>query len=229
MDGETFDDLVKRLTQTRLSRVAAVRGVLASAVVGLTGATRAEETAARKRAKGKGKKARRKRGRGSATSRPRRSPRSRSAITGRPSRSRSRRCRGTSSTATPWARVALPPPVPARVLPRPLLLWVRWWRLVLLRKRPLAAATASRKSSVASPTSSAATAPSARNVATPTRHAASGNVATPDRHVILNSGASTTTNRCAGGGHPRGRRCDAPLTPPRSAAAAHPAAQPQAA
>ena len=55
MEGETFDDLVKRLTQTRLSRVAAVRGVLASAVVGLTGATRAAETAARKRGKGKGK------------------------------------------------------------------------------------------------------------------------------------------------------------------------------
>ena len=44
MDGEHFDSLVKRLTQTRLSRSAAVRGVLASAVVGLTGATRTDAT-----------------------------------------------------------------------------------------------------------------------------------------------------------------------------------------
>ena len=38
-------------------------------------------------------------------------PRSRSAIRGRPSPSRPRRCRPTSSTATPWARVVRPPPV----------------------------------------------------------------------------------------------------------------------
>ena len=48
MDGERFDSLVKRLTQTRLTRWEALRGVLASAVVGLTGAARAEETAAKK-------------------------------------------------------------------------------------------------------------------------------------------------------------------------------------
>ena len=59
MEGETFDELVKRLTQTRLSRFDALRGVLASAVVGLTGATRAAETAARSgpraRARARGK------------------------------------------------------------------------------------------------------------------------------------------------------------------------------
>ena len=49
MDGDTFDDLVKRLTQTRLSRVDALRGMLASAVVGLTGAPLADETDARKK------------------------------------------------------------------------------------------------------------------------------------------------------------------------------------
>ena len=37
MDGDTFDALVKRLTQTRLSRVEALRGMLASAAVGLAG------------------------------------------------------------------------------------------------------------------------------------------------------------------------------------------------
>jgi hypothetical protein len=52
MDDQHFDDLAKRLTQTRLSRFAVVRGVLVSAVVGLTGVTRAAETAARKRGKG---------------------------------------------------------------------------------------------------------------------------------------------------------------------------------
>ena len=39
MDGGTFDDLVKRLTQTRLRRADALRGVLASAAVGLAGVT----------------------------------------------------------------------------------------------------------------------------------------------------------------------------------------------
>jgi hypothetical protein len=66
MDDQHFDDLVKRLTQTRLSRFAAVRGVLASAVVGLTGATRADATAAKTKGdagkkggkKGKGKEQR---------------------------------------------------------------------------------------------------------------------------------------------------------------------------
>lgn len=56
MDDQHFDDLVKRLTQTRLSRSAAVRGVLAGAVAGLTAAARAEETTARKRGKGKAKR-----------------------------------------------------------------------------------------------------------------------------------------------------------------------------
>ena len=48
MDGEHFDSLVKRLTQTRLTRWEALRGVLASAVVGLTAATRTDDTAAKK-------------------------------------------------------------------------------------------------------------------------------------------------------------------------------------
>jgi hypothetical protein len=55
MDDQHFDDLVKRLTQTRLSRVAALRGVLASAVVGLTGATRADATAAKPKGDAAGK------------------------------------------------------------------------------------------------------------------------------------------------------------------------------
>ena len=59
MEGETFDDLVKRLTEARLTRLDALRGVLASAAVGLAGATlSAEETAAKKQGKGKGKKKR---------------------------------------------------------------------------------------------------------------------------------------------------------------------------
>jgi hypothetical protein len=57
MEGETFDDLVKRLTAARLSRLDALRGVLASAAVGLAGATRSPaETAAKKPGKGKGRK-----------------------------------------------------------------------------------------------------------------------------------------------------------------------------
>ena len=57
MDGETFDNLVKRLTQARLTRLDALRGVLASAAVGLAGATlSAEETVAKKQGKGKGRK-----------------------------------------------------------------------------------------------------------------------------------------------------------------------------
>ena len=40
MDGPTFDDLVKRLTQARLTRGALLRGVVASAVGGVLGATR---------------------------------------------------------------------------------------------------------------------------------------------------------------------------------------------
>ena len=51
MDGEHFDSLVKRLTQTRLTRWEALRGVLASAVVGLTAATRTDATAAKKQTK----------------------------------------------------------------------------------------------------------------------------------------------------------------------------------
>jgi hypothetical protein len=55
MEGETFDDLVKRLTATRLSRLDALRGLLASAAVGLTGATLAAADA-RKKSKAAGKK-----------------------------------------------------------------------------------------------------------------------------------------------------------------------------
>ena len=35
MDDRQFDDLVKRLTQSRLTRLAALRGVAASALAGL--------------------------------------------------------------------------------------------------------------------------------------------------------------------------------------------------
>src|SRR5829696_6557187 len=45
MDGPTFDDLVKRLTQKRMTRVALLRGVVGSAVGGVAGATRAEARA----------------------------------------------------------------------------------------------------------------------------------------------------------------------------------------
>ena len=56
MDGETFDDLVKRLTAARLTRLDALRGLIASAAVGLTGATLGiDETEAKKKAK-RGKK-----------------------------------------------------------------------------------------------------------------------------------------------------------------------------
>ena len=51
MDGERFDRLVKRLTQTRLTRSEALRGVFASAVVGLTVATRTDDSAAKKQGK----------------------------------------------------------------------------------------------------------------------------------------------------------------------------------
>ena len=57
MDGETFDDLVKRLTATRLTRWDALRGLLASAAVGLTGATLAAAVDARKKSKAARKKA----------------------------------------------------------------------------------------------------------------------------------------------------------------------------
>jgi hypothetical protein len=56
MDGEAFDALVKRLTQTRLSRLEAVRGVLATAVVGLPGVFLAADTAAKRKRKGARKK-----------------------------------------------------------------------------------------------------------------------------------------------------------------------------
>jgi hypothetical protein len=45
MDGPTFDVLVKQLTQKRLTRLALLRGVAASALGGVTGATLAEARA----------------------------------------------------------------------------------------------------------------------------------------------------------------------------------------
>ena len=63
MDAETFDTLVKRLTQTRLTRWDALRGLIVGAAVGLTGATPADETGAKKKAKAAGKK----RGKGQQT------------------------------------------------------------------------------------------------------------------------------------------------------------------
>jgi hypothetical protein len=56
MDGATFDDLVKRLMQARVTRSDALRGVLASAAVGLIGATLTKETEAKKKTKQGGKK-----------------------------------------------------------------------------------------------------------------------------------------------------------------------------
>src|SRR3954469_5245459 len=57
MDGEKFDDLVKRLTTARLTRLSALRGLIASRVVGLTRATlAADETEAKKHGKAAGKK-----------------------------------------------------------------------------------------------------------------------------------------------------------------------------
>jgi hypothetical protein len=60
MEGDAFDDLVKRLSQARLTRVDALRGVLASAAVGLIGARLVEETAATTKGKAAGKKGGRK-------------------------------------------------------------------------------------------------------------------------------------------------------------------------
>ena len=57
MDGATFDALVKRLTQTRLSWVEALRGMLASAVVGRPGVFLAADTAAKPTRKGAGSRA----------------------------------------------------------------------------------------------------------------------------------------------------------------------------
>ncbi|MDF3016493.1 MAG: hypothetical protein K0R44_1718, partial [Thermomicrobiales bacterium] len=51
MDGEHFDSLVKRLTQTRLTRWEALRVVLASAALGFTAASRTDDTAAKKQSK----------------------------------------------------------------------------------------------------------------------------------------------------------------------------------
>ena len=51
MDGERFDSLVKRLTQTRLTRWEALRGVLASAALGFTAASLTDDTAAKKQGK----------------------------------------------------------------------------------------------------------------------------------------------------------------------------------
>jgi hypothetical protein len=57
MDGQTFDDLVKRLATIRLTRLVALRGLVTSAAMALTGATlTAEETEAKKKTKAAGKK-----------------------------------------------------------------------------------------------------------------------------------------------------------------------------
>ena len=65
MDSERFDDLVKRITAARLTRLEVLRGVLASAAVGLMGATlSAEAMVAQKQAKGAGKKTGKGKGKG---------------------------------------------------------------------------------------------------------------------------------------------------------------------
>ena len=57
MDGEKFDDLLKRLCATRLTRISALRGLVAGAAAALTGATLASDDAdAKKRGKGKSRK-----------------------------------------------------------------------------------------------------------------------------------------------------------------------------
>src|SRR5262245_24756579 len=58
MDGDTFDELVKRLTQARVTRLEALRGLLAGAAVGLTGATLADDADAKQKRKAAGKKGR---------------------------------------------------------------------------------------------------------------------------------------------------------------------------
>ena len=57
MDGATFDALVKRLTQTRLSRLEALRGVLARPWWASPGASLAADTAAKRKRKGAGSRA----------------------------------------------------------------------------------------------------------------------------------------------------------------------------
>jgi hypothetical protein len=75
VEGKTFDELIKRLTAARLSRLDALRGVLASAAVGLAGATLAtEETAAKKGGKGKGRKGKGRKGKGKGKGKAERQP-----------------------------------------------------------------------------------------------------------------------------------------------------------
>ena len=56
MDADAFDIWVKRLSQARVTRWEALRGVLASAAVALTGTTLADETVAKKQGRKAGKK-----------------------------------------------------------------------------------------------------------------------------------------------------------------------------
>ncbi len=56
MDGQQFDAHVQRLTQVRLTRLDALRGLIASAAAGLTGATLIDDTDAKRAGKKGGKK-----------------------------------------------------------------------------------------------------------------------------------------------------------------------------
>jgi hypothetical protein len=56
MDGEKFDDLIRKICTTRLTRVGALRGMVAGAAAALTGATLAFEETAGKGKKGAAKK-----------------------------------------------------------------------------------------------------------------------------------------------------------------------------
>src|SRR4051812_20230318 len=58
MDGEQFDDLIKRFTVTRVTRMDALRSLLAGAGIAVTGAAAAAVAAdAKGKGKGKGKAA----------------------------------------------------------------------------------------------------------------------------------------------------------------------------
>jgi hypothetical protein len=63
MDGEKFDDLLKRLCTTRLTRISALRGLVAGAAAALTGAAIASDETDAKKKRGGAKKGAAKKGR----------------------------------------------------------------------------------------------------------------------------------------------------------------------
>src|SRR5215207_7905343 len=51
MDGEKFDDLIRRLATVQVTRLNALRGLVATAAAALTGTSLLDETEAKKKAK----------------------------------------------------------------------------------------------------------------------------------------------------------------------------------